>query len=136
MLFESGQEKWQTIKLKSNNRKLTSTHSIYELYIAWKELGGEKGLNQETLELLEYYIENINKYDEDSTFFRYPIDKEGNRIGYGKGYYDRYLSRFDIHRVGFCFEKLFVDSLPHGRFDAACDAVITERGVFYPDENK
>lgn len=79
MLFESGQEKWQTIKLKSNNRKLTSTHSIYELYIAWKELGGEKGLNQETLELLEYYIENINKYDEDSTFFRYPIDKEGNR---------------------------------------------------------
>lgn len=78
-LFEAGQENWQTVKLKTNRRKLSSTHSIYELYIEWKELCGSKGLDQETLELIEYYIGNINKYDEDSTFFRYPIDKKGNR---------------------------------------------------------
>ncbi len=64
------------------------------------------------------------------------FDKSGYRLGYGKGYYDRYLSRFDVVRVGFCFSELFVDSLPHGRYDAACDLIITEKGVFRPDENK
>ena len=78
-LFKSGQSNWQTIKLKSNGRKLSSTHSIYELYLAWQELGGEKEVSKDAFDLLECYIENINKYDEDSTFFRYPIDKEGNR---------------------------------------------------------
>ncbi len=64
------------------------------------------------------------------------FDKAGYRLGYGKGYYDRYLSRFDVVRVGFSFEELFVDSLPHGRFDAACDVIITEKGVYRPNENK
>ena len=58
------------------------------------------------------------------------FDRNGYRLGYGKGYYDRYLSRFDVKRVGFCFEELLVDELPHGRYDAACDAVITEKGVY------
>lgn len=78
-LFIAGKPDWQAVKLKSNNRKLSATHSIYELYVAWKELGGDSQLDEEKLNLLEYYIENINKYDEDSTFFRYPIDKSGNR---------------------------------------------------------
>ena len=64
------------------------------------------------------------------------FDKAGYRLGYGKGYYDRYLSRFDTVRVGFCFHELFVDSLPHGRFDAASDVVITEKGVFYTSEKE
>lgn len=65
------------------------------------------------------------------------FDKEGYRLGYGKGYYDRYLSRFDgIVSLGFCFEELLVDGLPHGVFDASCDAVITEKGVYYTGEKK
>lgn len=64
------------------------------------------------------------------------FDKAGYRLGYGKGYYDRYLSRFDTVRIGFSFEELFVDELPHGRYDAACDAVITEKGVYYTGEKE
>ena len=64
------------------------------------------------------------------------FDKNGYRLGYGKGYYDRYLSRFDVVRVGFSFDELFVDSLPHGKYDAACDAVITEKGVHYTVEKE
>ncbi|MBQ2290337.1 MAG: hypothetical protein II249_06680 [Bacteroidaceae bacterium] len=79
LLFIAGKTDWQAVKLKSNNRKLSATHSIYELYVAWKELSGDSQLGEEKLDLLEYYIENINKYDEDSTFFRYPVDKAGNR---------------------------------------------------------
>lgn len=64
------------------------------------------------------------------------FDKNGYRLGYGKGYYDRYLSRFNVVRVGFSFDELFVESLPHGRFDAACDAVITEKGVYFTGEKQ
>lgn len=78
-LFDSGISDWQSVKLKSNKRRLSSTHSLYELYIAWKELGGEVGLTQDENKLLEEYVTNINRFDKDSTFFRYPIDKQGNR---------------------------------------------------------
>ena len=64
------------------------------------------------------------------------FDRKGYRLGYGKGYYDRYLSRFNVTRVGFCFEELVVDSLPHGRYDAACDLVITEKGVYFTGEKQ
>ena len=64
------------------------------------------------------------------------FDRRGYRLGYGKGYYDRYLSRFDTVKVGFSFDELFVEELPHGRFDAACDAVITEKGVYYTGEKE
>ena len=62
------------------------------------------------------------------------FDKEGYRIGYGKGYYDRYLTDPSIVKIGFIYDNLFVDKLPRGRFDLNCDLVITERGVFNTGE--
>lgn len=58
------------------------------------------------------------------------FDKNGYRLGYGKGYYDRYLNDTSIVKVGFTYDELFVDRLPRGRFDIACDLVITPKGVF------
>lgn len=78
-LFESGISDWQSVKLKLNKRRLSSTHSLFELYVAWKDFGGEVGLTQNEIELLEEYVTEINRFDEDSTFFRYPINKKGNR---------------------------------------------------------
>ena len=78
-LSEAGVSDWQSVKLESNNRKLSSTHSLHELYIAWRELVGESGVAHDETELLEEYVTNINRFDEDSTFFRYPIDKKGKR---------------------------------------------------------
>lgn len=62
------------------------------------------------------------------------FDKEGYRIGYGKGYYDRYLTDPSIVKIGFIYDELRVDKLPRGRFDLNCDLVITERGVFNTGE--
>lgn len=62
------------------------------------------------------------------------FDKKGYRIGYGKGYYDRYLTDPSIVKVGFIYHELFVDTLPKGRFDLSCDLVITEKGVFNTGE--
>ncbi len=60
------------------------------------------------------------------------FDKKGYRIGYGKGYYDRFLSTFGGTTVGFCLHQFLCDSLPRGRYDRAVNLIITEKGVVSP----
>lgn len=41
------------------------------------------------------------------------FDKYGNRIGRGKGYYDRFLSKhMDIKRIGICFDFQLIEEVP------------------------
>lgn len=61
-------------------------------------------------------------------------DRNGYRLGYGKGYYDRYLSRFGGVKMGLCYSDFVVDSLPRGRYDASVDFLITEKGVLIFNE--
>lgn len=57
-------------------------------------------------------------------------DKKGFRIGYGGGYYDRYLSSFKGTKVGVEYHDFIVGDVPHGRFDLAVDVIITEKGIY------
>jgi 5-formyltetrahydrofolate cyclo-ligase len=55
------------------------------------------------------------------------FDVRGTRIGYGAGYYDRFLRRTGAFTVGLGFDLQVVDGdLPAGRFDLPIDAVVTE----------
>ena len=56
-------------------------------------------------------------------------DKKGYRLGYGKGYYDRYLSSKDTLKIGVCYSEFISDSIPRGRFDLAVDLIVTEKGI-------
>ena len=55
------------------------------------------------------------------------FDRQGYRLGYGKGYYDRFLSRYDGFKVGVVYEGCFLTALPHGYYDVAVDLLITEK---------
>ncbi len=59
------------------------------------------------------------------------FDGYGYRIGYGKGYYDRFLSRFDGVTVGLAYaDCLSVEPLAHEkRYDKPVDFILTERGI-------
>ena len=57
-------------------------------------------------------------------------DKNGYRIGYGKGFYDRYLSSFDGVAIGLCYSSFSVPEVPRGRYDRHVDVIITEKGVY------
>ncbi len=57
-------------------------------------------------------------------------DKKGFRIGYGGGYYDRYLSSFKGTKVGVEYYDFIVGTVPHGRFDLAVDVLISEKGIY------
>lgn len=58
-------------------------------------------------------------------------DRQGYRLGYGKGYYDRFLSGFNGSCVGIVYSACVEDEIPHGRFDRNVDAVITEKDNFF-----
>ncbi len=56
-------------------------------------------------------------------------DKYGYRLGYGKGFYDRYLSDFSGCKIGVIYSDYVVDNVPRGRFDVCVDILLTEKGV-------
>lgn len=55
------------------------------------------------------------------------FDREGYRIGFGKGYYDRFLLNFSGLTVGMCYNKCIEDNLPRGYYDCPVDILITEK---------
>jgi len=56
--------------------------------------------------------------------------KDGSRIGYGGGYYDRFLLQCkQAVKVGLCYSSCLANRLPREKFDVAMDVVITEQGV-------
>lgn len=58
------------------------------------------------------------------------FDKEGYRIGYGKGFYDRFLSKFKGVSIGLAYRELIQDKLPRGHFDRHVDVIVTDKGVY------
>ncbi|MGI5962082.1 MAG: 5-formyltetrahydrofolate cyclo-ligase [Lawsonibacter sp.] len=54
-------------------------------------------------------------------------DRRGYRLGYGGGYYDRWLKGFPGFCVGLCRESLLQDRLPVEEHDCRVDLVLTER---------
>ena len=57
------------------------------------------------------------------------FDAEGYRLGYGKGYYDRFLSRFSGTTAGVCYKGCLRRLLPHGYYDRPVEILITERSI-------
>ena len=62
------------------------------------------------------------------------FDRRGGRLGYGAGYYDRFLPllRDDCAKIGLAFACQVVPLLPRGGHDVNMDAVVTEDGIIRP----
>lgn len=53
-------------------------------------------------------------------------DRAGYRLGFGGGYYDRWLERFEGFRVGLCRECVLQDKVPTEAHDSRVDVLLTE----------
>ena len=60
-------------------------------------------------------------------------DREGYRLGYGEGYYDRFLSGFGGTSAGIFYSDLLFNQLPRGFFDRKVSLLVSDRGVILPD---
>ena len=57
------------------------------------------------------------------------FDMKGYRIGYGKGYYDRYMVRFTGISAGICYSDELKPFMYHGRYDRQADIVVTDKRI-------
>lgn len=57
------------------------------------------------------------------------FDLYGYRLGYGKGYYDRFLSNFCGETLGICYNRCVREKLPHGKFDKCVERIITQSRI-------
>lgn len=53
-------------------------------------------------------------------------DHRGNRLGHGKGYYDRFLRGTRFATCMICFEKLVSEEIPMDEYDQKADSVVTD----------
>ena len=57
------------------------------------------------------------------------FDKNGWRIGFGKGFYDRFLRGVSGIKAGICFDMQIVPKSVHEEHDISMDFLITENGI-------
>lgn len=96
-----------------------------------------------------YYIQNINQVKkgyfnilepttndialDDNSLIILPgivFSKSKNRIGYGKGFYDKYLSVNNKNiKIALCYDFQIIDSIPHTKNDIPLDIIITEKRI-------
>lgn len=57
------------------------------------------------------------------------VDKCGNRLGMGGGFYDRTFANFRGIKVGWCYHFQVIENLVVNKWDKGVDMVITDKGV-------
>ncbi|MGM0445480.1 MAG: 5-formyltetrahydrofolate cyclo-ligase [Bacillota bacterium] len=60
--------------------------------------------------------------------------RDGYRIGYGGGYYDKFLSSIseEVKKVGIVYSNLVIDKLPVNSYDIPVDLIITDKKNINP----
>lgn len=59
------------------------------------------------------------------------FDRQGFRIGYGKGFYDRFMTVYpDVITMGVCHDEFLVDRLDVEPWDTSVDSIVTPLGLF------
>ncbi len=66
------------------------------------------------------------------------FDKEGYRIGYGGGYYDRLFENIGdkVMKIAVGFELQVIDKVPRDSYDKAVDYLITENQIYFFGQNE
>ena len=65
------------------------------------------------------------------------FDRNGNRLGYGGGFYDMSIKAIRKHQpvsaVGVAYAAQQIKAVPHDAYDTSLDWIITENGVVTPE---
>ena len=123
MILESFYKKNIIVPISNpTNHSLTLSHLK-----SWEELSiGSYGI-------LEPRIEKIRKTNvDDIELIIVPgvaFDEKGNRLGHGKGYYDRMLKNASAPIVALAFEFQIIENIPVAEHDRPVDMIITEERI-------
>ena len=85
-----------------------------------------------TLGIPEPCKENVTEITEPG-FMLMPglaFDEAGHRLGYGGGFYDRYLSEHEsLRTAGICYDFQIIDHVPAGPYDLCPEILITDKRI-------
>lgn len=59
------------------------------------------------------------------------FDRKKNRLGYGKGFYDRFLPSIKAPKMGICFDFQLIDSVPTDKYDVAMNYIVSENDIIW-----
>lgn len=96
---------------------------------------GYKGIPEPSVKCKEIFTKERFMENEENVVMLLPgaaFSEKGGRIGYGKGYYDRYLMRIPCkERIALCYECQIVEEIPVDKHDIPVTAIVTEEMVRY-----
>ena len=66
------------------------------------------------------------------------FDKNGNRLGRGGSYYDRFFAHETLkaHKCGFAYAEQIIDFIPVNEYDKPVDSLVTDNGVMFFNHKK
>lgn len=56
--------------------------------------------------------------------------KQGDRLGFGKGYYDRFLNEFNGTKIGIGYSFQITQNIPVSEHDIRMDMIVTEERIY------
>lgn len=111
----------------SLNNKIVLLPKVIDNQMVFIKIDKDTKYTKSTLGILEpigeEYIGNIDLIIVPGIAF----DKSLNRLGFGKGYYDKYLRNKDIYKIGICFRKQLIDNVLVNNLDIPVNLVVTEK---------
>ena len=57
-------------------------------------------------------------------------DKDGYRLGFGMGFYDRFLADYNGMKLGLCYDNCMSESFCHDGYDISVDKVFTDKDIY------
>ncbi len=58
------------------------------------------------------------------------VTRSGMRLGYGEGYYDKFLTLYKIRTISIVYDDQLIKSIPNSEYDLVLDYIITETNYF------
>ena len=110
------------------NKKNVYVPKVEGNYINFYRLNSLKDLKLGKFNILEP-ISNILFKENDGVIIVPGLlfSKDNNRLGYGGGYYDKFLENKSLYKIGLAYSDMVVDKLEVFKYDVKMDKVITER---------
>ena len=117
----------------SIKRKIVLLPKVEGLNINFYKINKRDILIKSKFGIMEPIGQSTNLYDIDNIDLiivpGISFDKEKNRLGYGKGYYDKYLN--DIcNTIGICYEEQIVDRIPTTKNDVKMKKIVTDKNIY------
>lgn len=128
---------WQVIRQAFADGKQVAVPKVEGVEIVFYQITSLEELQEGYQGIMEPNTTiRIEPNKRESIFMLLPglaFSKTGERIGYGGGFYDRYLERYkeaSIKKCGFAYDFQVFPELAIEEFDQKVDFVVTEKGMY------